>query len=68
VKDEVASCPNRKEGSPFGPGKTESDQSETKSCVVPNKASVLARTGQTHDVNSELLDNAQALGSADSVT
>jgi hypothetical protein len=68
MKDKVASCPNRKVGGPCGPSNTESNWSETKSCIVPNKAVEQTGAGQTHDVSSELLDNAQALGSTGFVT
>jgi hypothetical protein len=68
VKDEVASCPNRKVGGPCDPGNTVSNWSETKSRIVLNKAGERTGVGWTCDASSELLDNAQALGSTDFVT
>ena len=63
LETKVMSCPKQKVGSPDGPSFAKRDLSESTSHVVPDKASKQA--GQTGHMmrTSELLNNAQALGS-----
>jgi hypothetical protein len=63
LETRVASCLKWKVGGPGGPGETERNLSGSTSCIVPSKASKwTGRTGHAMQT-SELLDNAQALGS-----